>query len=56
MCTEDAVQLLHLSGYDTGIDLAALIDTANWFDKLVGGQEKGFVRHLGAVPACDVAS
>lgn len=50
VCTEDAVQMLHLMGHGTGIDLPALIETANWFDQLVGGREKGFVRHVGAVP------
>lgn len=56
VCTEDAVQLLHLLGHDTGIDLGALIDAANWFDELVGGHQKGFVRHVGAVPGQGVAS
>jgi hydroxymethylglutaryl-CoA lyase len=50
VCTEDAVQMLELMGVDTGVDLAALIDTANWFDELLGGCEKGFTRHVGKVP------
>lgn len=49
-CTEDAVQLLELMGFDTGIDLIALIDAANWFDGVVGGTGMGFVRRSGRVP------
>jgi len=50
VCTEDAVQALELMGFDTGIDLDALIDTANWLDGILGGKEKGYVRRTGAVP------
>ena len=50
VCTEDAVQMLEQMGVDTGLDLTALIETANWFDDLLGGREKGFVRRIGRVP------
>ena len=50
VCTEDAVQMLELMEVETGLDLSALIDTANWFDALLGGQEKGFTRRIGRVP------
>jgi hydroxymethylglutaryl-CoA lyase len=50
-CTEDAVQLLELSGVDTGINLPALIDTANWLTGEVGVSGKGCVRHTGCVPS-----
>jgi len=50
VCTEDAVQTLELMGFDTGIDLVALIDAANWFDGILGGDEKGYVRRTGPVP------
>ena len=50
VCTEDAVQMLELMGVDTGLDLSALLDTANWFDGLLGGGEKGFARRIGRVP------
>jgi hydroxymethylglutaryl-CoA lyase len=53
VCTEDAVQMLDLMGVDTGVDLAALIDTANWLDQALGGRGKGFTRHIGKVPAGD---
>ena len=49
-CTEDAVQMLELMGMDTGVDLAALIDTANWLDGIIGGTGLGFVRRSGLVP------
>ena len=50
ICTEDAVQMLELEGIVTGIDLLALIDAANWLNKLLGGHEMGFVRRSGKVP------
>lgn len=50
VCTEDAVQTLELMGYPTGVDLPAIIETANWFDGILGGHENGFVRRMGAVP------
>ena len=49
VCTEDAVQALELAGYDTGIDLLALVETANWLDQ-AGVPSLGFVRHIGPVP------
>lgn len=51
VCTEDAVQMLDLMGVDTGVDLAALIETANWLDGVLGGREKGFTRKVGKVPS-----
>ena len=50
VCTEDAVQLLELSGVDTGIDLPRLIDSANWLAAEAGVPCQGFVRHTGPVP------
>ncbi|MGK3203175.1 pyruvate carboxyltransferase [Amycolatopsis sp. MEPSY49] len=50
VCTEDAVQLLELSGVDTGIDLPRLIDSANWLATETGVPCQGFVRHTGPVP------
>ncbi|WP_040821746.1 pyruvate carboxyltransferase [Nocardia jiangxiensis] len=55
VCTEDAVQLLELSGVRTGIDLPRLIDTANWLATEVGAPCKGFVRHTGLVPRDETA-
>lgn len=56
ICTEDAVQMLELMGVDTGVDLAKLIDTANWFERELGGRERGFTRHVGRVPRADADS
>ena len=50
LCTEDTVQLLHLEGHTTGIDLPQLIDTANWFADTLQVPSNGFVRHAGPVP------
>lgn len=55
VCTEDAVQALELSGFDTGIDLPALIETANWLESEAGVPGLGFVRRTGAVPLGDAA-
>lgn len=55
-CTEDAVQMLDLLGIDTGVDLAALIDAANWLDKIIGGKPLGFVRRSGLVPQTAAAA
>ncbi len=49
-CTEDAVQMLELMGADTGADLQALIEAANWLDGVLGGTGLGFVRRTGRVP------
>ncbi|GAA1827036.1 hydroxymethylglutaryl-CoA lyase [Pseudonocardia ailaonensis] len=49
VCTEDAAQALELAGYHTGLDLAALVETANWLEDS-GVPGLGFVRHVGPVP------
>jgi hydroxymethylglutaryl-CoA lyase len=56
LCTEDAVQLLELSGVDTGIDLPRLIEAADWLVTEIGVPGKGFVRHAGAVPGLGQAA
>lgn len=50
VCTEDALQLLQLEGYTTGIDLPDLISTANWCADTLRIPSNGFVRHAGPVP------
>ncbi|MFO6453046.1 MULTISPECIES: hypothetical protein [unclassified Aeromicrobium] len=50
VCTEDAVQMIELLGYETGIDVPALIGHADWFADVLGSGAYGFVRHAGAVP------
>ncbi len=49
-CTEDAAQMLALMGVDTGVDLPALVDAANWLNKVLGDTGLGFVRRTGPVP------
>jgi hydroxymethylglutaryl-CoA lyase len=56
LCTEDTVQLLHLEGRTTGIDLPHLIDTANWFADTLEVPSNGFVRHAGPVPTSTISS
>ncbi|EME22608.1 beta/alpha barrel domain-containing protein [Rhodococcus triatomae] len=56
VCTEDVVQLLHLEGYTTGIDLPQLISAANWFADTLDVPSKGFVRHAGPVPVDSATS
>jgi hydroxymethylglutaryl-CoA lyase len=51
VCTEDAVQLLELSGISTGVSLPRLIETATWLETEAGIPAKGFVRLSGPVPA-----
>ncbi len=47
ICTEDLVYLLHGEGIETGIDLATLIDVANWLENLLGRQLEGQVHRAG---------
>ena len=47
ICTEDLVYLLEESGYDTGIDLAALIEVARRVETLIGRPLPGQVMKAG---------
>jgi hydroxymethylglutaryl-CoA lyase len=47
ICTEDLVYLLEESGFDTGIDLAALIDVARRVESVIGRQLPGQVMKAG---------
>jgi hydroxymethylglutaryl-CoA lyase len=47
ICTEDLVYLLEESGYDTGIDLSALIDVARRVEAIVGRPLPGQVMKAG---------
>ena len=42
--------MLELMGIETGTDLQALIEAANWLDGVLGGTGLGFVRRTGRVP------
>ncbi|MDQ3791675.1 MAG: hydroxymethylglutaryl-CoA lyase [Actinomycetota bacterium] len=47
IATEDLVYLLHGMGYETGIDLAALIEVAAWMSRQLGKQLPGQVYKAG---------
>jgi hydroxymethylglutaryl-CoA lyase len=47
ICTEDLVYLLEESGFDTGIDLAALIEVARRVESVIGRQLPGQVMKAG---------
>jgi (R)-citramalyl-CoA lyase len=47
IATEDLVYLLHNTGYDTGIDLDALIDVASWLTEQLGKELPGQVHKAG---------
>ena len=47
IATEDLVYLLHNMGYDTGIDLDALIDVASWLTKQLDKELPGQVHKAG---------
>jgi isopropylmalate/homocitrate/citramalate synthase len=48
VCTEDLVYLLHGEGVETGIDLDALIEVAEWLEGVLGRQLPGQVYRAGA--------
>ena len=47
IATEDLVYLLHGMGYETGIDLDALIDVASWLTEQLGKELPGQVHKAG---------
>ena len=47
ICTEDLVYLLEESGYDTGVDLAALIEVAHRVESVIGRSLPGQVMKAG---------
>ena len=51
ICTEDLVYLLHGEGVETGIDLDALIDVAEWLEGVLGRQLEGQVYRAGTFAA-----
>jgi hydroxymethylglutaryl-CoA lyase len=48
--TEDVVYMLERSGYDTGLDLDALIESASWLRERMGREIPGMVSKAGAFP------
>lgn len=51
VATEDVVYLLHGEGVETGIDLGALIEVAEWLAGLLGRELPGRVYRAGPFPA-----
>ena len=47
IATEDLVYLLHNMGYETGIDLDALIDVATWLAQQLNKELPGQVHKAG---------
>jgi hydroxymethylglutaryl-CoA lyase len=50
ICTEDLVFMLHRMGFDTGIDLEALADAANWLRGYLGDSVVGLYSKAGPFP------
>jgi hydroxymethylglutaryl-CoA lyase/(R)-citramalyl-CoA lyase len=48
VATEDLVYLLHGEGFETGIDLDALIGVARWMEEVLGRQLPGRVYRAGS--------
>ncbi|MEO9175346.1 MAG: hydroxymethylglutaryl-CoA lyase [Gaiellales bacterium] len=50
IATEDLVYLLHGEGVETGIDLDALIEVAQWLEETLGRELEGHVYKAGTFP------
>ena len=50
VATEDVVYLVHEMGYDTGLDLGALIDTTAWLEAQLGHGVPSLVAKAGGFP------
>ena len=48
--TEDVVYMLHEMGYDTGLDLEALIATSTWLEEVLGHEVPSLVAKAGGFP------
>jgi hydroxymethylglutaryl-CoA lyase/(R)-citramalyl-CoA lyase len=48
IATEDLVYLLHGEGFETGVDLDALIATSQWLEGILGRRLEGYVYRAGA--------
>jgi isopropylmalate/homocitrate/citramalate synthase len=47
ICTEDLVYMLHGEGVETGIDLDALVEVAQWLEGMLGRELEGMVYKAG---------
>ena len=50
VATEDVVYMVHEMGYETGLDLAALIDASGWLETQLGHRVPGLVAKAGGFP------
>jgi hydroxymethylglutaryl-CoA lyase len=50
IATEDLIYMLNRGGIETGVDLAALMDTCNWMNDVVGRQLPAMVSRAGNFP------
>lgn len=50
IATEDLVYMLSRSGYETGLDINALVELAEWLGERVEQQPPGLVRRAGSFP------
>jgi hydroxymethylglutaryl-CoA lyase/(R)-citramalyl-CoA lyase len=55
IATEDLVYLLEGEGIATGVDLDALIATAEWLEGVLGRRLEGYVYRAGAAPTADAS-
>jgi (R)-citramalyl-CoA lyase len=53
IATEDLVYLLHGEGFETGIDLDALVGVPEWLEEVLGRRLEGQVYRAGQFPARD---
>jgi hydroxymethylglutaryl-CoA lyase len=49
--TEDLIYMLHRAGYDTGVDLPALLDTSRWLQRTLDHAVPGMLVKAGLFPA-----
>jgi len=49
--TEDLIYMLHRMGFDTGVDLAALLDTSRWLQQTLDHAVPGMLVKAGIFPA-----
>jgi hydroxymethylglutaryl-CoA lyase len=50
VATEDLVYLLEREGVETGVDLGALIEVAEWLERILGRRLPGRVYRAGPFP------
>lgn len=50
VATEDVVYMLHRAGFETGIDLEAMIDTAKWLEGALGHPVSSSLARAGGFP------